>query len=765
MYITLTILLLALTAFAIYVLLAWLFPPLIRPFFWLIVHTLMRFRVYETKNVPKTGGALLVSNHVTYYDWLLLWVASPRRVRFVLWEGFYKNPLFRFMLSFARHRTIRVDNSRGRAHAVIESLDRIAEHLRQGELVVLFPEQTLTRNGQMLPFGRGLERVMKQLPDNIPIIPTHLDNLWGSIFSWHREKLLFKWPPEWRRRVAVYFGEPLPSHTSAYEVRLAVQQANAECGIRQSDSLLRPASQFIRRAARFKNLFRMLVVDTATGSNRIFTWSKLLVAVWCLSGWLKKRLPADRTIGIWLPTSLGSLLVNYALSFRGKVTVNLNYTTGIDALRSATRQAEIGTIITSKRFLTRMPIPEGLEANIIYLEDALKEIGSFEKLSKLVAVILLPGWLLDWLIATPTKHDDVLTILFSSGSTGEPKGVKLSQRNITSNVNSFVQTLNLRPTDKLLGTMPFFHTFGYLICLWAPTLAPMRAVHFPDPRQGQEVGELCAKHGCTIMLATATFLRLYLRRAKETDFQTMRLLVCGAEKLPVKLAEEFATKFGVVPLEGYGCTELSPVVSVNMPDVTVAGLTQIANVPGTVGQPIQGVVVRSFNPETFEPLAQGVEGVLGAKGPNVMLGYLNDPTRTASVIRDGWYMTGDRGIIEPNGFIRITGRLSRFAKIAGEMIPLERLDEEMHDILGRNDDRVLAIAALPDEKRGERIVVLHLADVKERLSEVFEKLRARGITNLWIPDIRNCYKVDDFPTLASGKLDLYKLDELAKSLG
>ena len=688
MNIALTILLILFGLALLYVVLAWIFPPIIRPFFWLIVHTTMRFRVYETENLPKTGGGLIVSNHVTYFDWLLLWVASPRRVRFVLWQGFYGNAFFRLMLSFARHRTIRVDNARGRAHAIIESLDRIAEHIRQGELVIIFPEQTLTRNGQMLPFGRGLERVMKKLPDNVPIIPTHLDNLWGSIFSWHGEKLIFKRPPEWRRRVAVYFGTPLPSNSTAYEIRLAVQQTNAECGIRQSDSLRRPPSLFIRRAARFSNLFRMIVVDTATGSNRIFTWSKLLVAVWCLSGWLKKKLPADRTIGVWMPTSLGSLLVNYALSFRGKVTVNLNYTTGVDALRSAMRQAEIGTIITSKRFQLKMPIPEGLHANVIYLEDALKEIGGVEKFVKLLAVILLPGWLLERMITTPAKHDDVLTILFSSGSTGEPKGVMMTHRNIVSNVDSFVKALNLRDTDKLLATMPFFHTFGYTICLWAVALAPMRAVHFPDPRQGQEVGELCAKHGCTIMLATATFLRLYLRRAKETDFKTMRLLVCGAEKLPVKLSQEFATKFGIVPLEGYGCTELSPVVSVNMPDVTVGGLTQIANIPGTVGQPIQGVVVRSFDPTTFEPLPQGVEGVLGAKGPNVMLGYLNDPKRTSGVIHNGWYMTGDRGLIEPTGFIRITGRLSRFAKIAGEMIPLERLDEEMHDILGRNDDRV-----------------------------------------------------------------------------
>jgi acyl-[acyl-carrier-protein]-phospholipid O-acyltransferase/long-chain-fatty-acid--[acyl-carrier-protein] ligase len=288
---------------------------------------------------------------------------------------------------------------------------------------------------------------------------------------------------------------------------------------------------------------------------------------------------------------------------------------------------------------------------------------------------------------------------------------------------------------------------------------------YPDPRQAKEVGDLAHTHRATIMLSTATFLRFYVRRCDPSDFRTIRLLVCGAEKLPVKLQGEFQEKFGVLPLEGYGCTELSPVVSTNLPDIVENGIKQERNHRGTVGQPIIGVCVRAFSTDGNErtPLPVGEEGVLCAKGPNVMREYLHQPERTADAVRDGWYNTGDKGLIEPDGFIRITGRVSRFAKIAGEMVPLERLDDELHDVLGCCE-RVLAVAAVPDEKRGERLIVLHLHDVEGRLSEVLDELVKRGLPNLWVPSRRDCHLVESMPVLGSGKLDLKKLVDLATEL-
>ena len=233
----------------------------------------------------------------------------------------------------------------------------------------------------------------------------------------------------------------------------------------------------------------------------------------------------------------------------------------------------------------------------------------------------------------------------------------------------------------------------------------------------------------------------------------------------MKLAEDFRARFGVLPLEGYGCTELSPVVSTNLPDVAAGGEVQERNRRGTVGQPIFGVCVKAFTTdEARTPLPIGAEGVLCAKGPNVMVGYYGQPERTKKAVVNGWYVTGDMGLIEPDGFIRITGRVSRFAKIAGEMIPLERLDEELHDALGSNNERVLAVAAVPDEKRGERLVVLHLPDVADRLRGALDDLPKRGLPNLWVPDRRDCHPVEAMPVLGSGKLDLKKLGDVAKEL-
>jgi acyl-[acyl-carrier-protein]-phospholipid O-acyltransferase/long-chain-fatty-acid--[acyl-carrier-protein] ligase len=292
----------------------------------------------------------------------------------------------------------------------------------------------------------------------------------------------------------------------------------------------------------------------------------------------------------------------------------------------------------------------------------------------------------------------------------------------------------------------------------------MASVFYPDPRAAKEVGEICQRWACSIVLSTATFLRFYLRRCEPENFRSARLIVCGAEKLPVSLAEEFQAKFGVMPYEGYGCTELSPVVSACLPDTPMRGGVQRANTPGTVGQPIPGVVAKAFDPETEQPLPVGVDGVLWCKGANVMKGYLHQPEKTARVIRNGWYCTGDMGHITPDGFIRITGRLSRFAKIAGEMIPLERLEEEVHEVLGIQGDRVIVVAAVPDSKRGERLVVLHLPDVAAKLKSAFASLRQRGLPNLWIPDERDCYLIEMFPVLGSGKLDLRGVGELAKKL-
>jgi acyl-[acyl-carrier-protein]-phospholipid O-acyltransferase/long-chain-fatty-acid--[acyl-carrier-protein] ligase len=750
-------------------------PGLARPLLWAVAHVCYRCAVYHRARVPAAGGVLMVANHVSYIDWLIFRVACPRPVAFVLWGGSDRHPLARFFLYAVRRHTIRIDERVGRAHAVADALAAVAAALDAGRVALMFPEGQLTRTGNMHAFGRGVERILRLTRTDVTVVPAATCGLWGGFFSHGGGPALRKWPKAFRPRVGVLFGKAIPNPApsaargptpSAPARRTAVQEATADLAILESDHALPAHRRFVRCAVALRRLFRPAVIDCSDGPPRPLTWGKLLVGAVCVTRYLRSRVGDAPNVGVWLPTGVGGVLANLGLAFLGKASVNLNYTAGPAAVRSAVRQAALRTVVTAKRFTARVPLDLPADVRLIYLEDVLAGVTPWQRVRTFLAVLLGPAWVVERFVLGLHRHrlDDPLTIIFSSGSTGEPKGVVLTHRNVATNAAASIRTLELGPGETLFGVLPFFHSFGYTVCLWAPLTLPCVALYFPDPRQAKEVGELARAHRATVMAATATFLRFYLRRCGSDDFRTLRLIICGAEKLPVKLQNEFHAKFGVLPFEGYGCTELSPVVSSGMPDVSGSGYFQQRNRQGCVGQPLFGVCVRAHDPTTGEPLPPGAEGVLWVKGPNVMRGYLHQPERTAAAVRDGWYDTGDAGLIEPDGFVRITGRLSRFAKIAGEMVPLEKLDDEMHEVLATGGERVLAVSAVPDEKRGERVVVLYLPAVEGRLADAFAALPKRGIPNLWVPDRRDCYPVDAMPVLGTGKLDLKKLGDLAKEL-
>jgi acyl-[acyl-carrier-protein]-phospholipid O-acyltransferase/long-chain-fatty-acid--[acyl-carrier-protein] ligase len=731
----------------------------LRPFFWLATRTIYRIRVTGAENIPMTGPVLLLSNHVTFIDWLLVWHACPRKVRFVAWAGWLKNPIFRWFLRVTNSILI---NGEGGPKQLVRSLRQITAALDAGEAICLFPEGALSRgSGVMLPFRRGFERILSAAKQPVPVVPICLSQLWGSIFSYAGGKVLFKWPERIPYRVSVAFGKPLPPTITAPEVRLAIQELSAETAIRDSDYLRPMHRQFLRVAARFSNMRRSCWIDVSTGKARELNYAKALVGCMCMTRWLAPRIGSEKNVGLWLPTSVGAAMANVGLNFLGRTTVNLNYTAGIDAIRSAVKQTGLRTVLTSKRFLARMPLElEGVE--LVHLEDAVAGITKWQKVRSFLAVLLLPGWFLEYVVLGLGRHklDDVATIIFSSGSTGEPKGVPLTYRNVASNTAAGADHITLVKEDRLLGALPFFHSFGYSFVHWLPIQIGASSVLYPDPRAAKEMGELCKTHRCTGLLSTATFLRFYLRRCQPDDFRTLRIIVCGAEKLPPALAKEFEEKFGVLPMEGYGTSEVSPAISFNVPDVDVKGIKQIRNKIGTVGHPIPGVAIRIVDPETDKPMPPGSEGMVQVKGPNLMPGYLNRPDLTAKAIKDGWYTTGDMGKIDDDGFLTITGRLSRFAKIGGEMVPLEKVEEDMHAVLGTGD-RVLAVTAVPDEKRGERLVVLHLPEFTMPKREMSQKLNERGIPNLWVPGERDYFEVKELPVLGTGKLDLRKVKELA----
>ncbi|MBY0527078.1 MAG: AMP-binding protein [Gemmataceae bacterium] len=747
------ILLLVIVLLALFYVGAWHSLWLVRPVLWLITHTLYRLRVFGRENVPASGPALLVCNHVSYIDWLLLLAAHRRFIRFVIWAPYVHMWGIRHLLRWAK--VIPIDGSKG-PRAIIGALHAASDALKAGHLVCIFAEGGLTRTGFMLPFHRGFEQIVKRSP--VPIVPVCLDHVWGSIFSYRGGKILWKFPQELPYPVSVGFGKPLPPTAPAAEVRLAIQKLSAEAAAARTSR--RPVHrQFVRSAARHP--FHPCVGDS-TNPN-ILSYGKALAGAMIFARKLRPLLGEDRMVGLWLPPSVGGVLSNIALAFLGKTSVNLNYTSSPETVQSAIRQCGIRHVLTSRRFSSRVKIEPGPDVQLINLEEVAQSIGKLERILAFLTAIVVPGFILDrWVLRLPRKEglNDIATVIFSSGSTGDPKGVLLTHKNVAANAESMIQAIDLRVNDRVLGVLPFFHSFGYTVTLWAPLQTGTSAFYHPDPRQAKEIGEICRTKKCTIFLTTPTFLRFCLRRCDKEDFKTLRVLMCGAEKLPQALAQEFLEKFSVLPLEGYGCTELSPAAAANVPDREIDRTRQVGNKPGTIGQPLPGIAARIVNADTFATLPPGQEGLLLIFGPNVMDGYLGKPELTQQVIRDGWYVTGDIARFDEDGFITITGRLSRFAKVGGEMVPLERIEEELN-ALGTGGERICAVTAVADEKRGERLVVLHVPLNGTSVTQLCDQLGKKGLPNLWLPGERDFFQVAELPILGSGKLDLKRLKDMA----
>jgi acyl-[acyl-carrier-protein]-phospholipid O-acyltransferase / long-chain-fatty-acid--[acyl-carrier-protein] ligase len=385
----------------------------------------------------------------------------------------------------------------------------------------------------------------------------------------------------------------------------------------------------------------------------------------------------------------------------------------------------------------------------------------WEKFTAMLMAYLLPAGLLERALGREKKVtlDDLATVIFSSGSTGEPKGVMLSHYNVGANIEQLEQVFGLGKSDCVLGVLPFFHSFGFTGTLFMPAVVGVGAVYHPNPLDTKTIGPLVHEYAATFLLATPTFLQLYLRGCSPEDFGSLRVVMTGAEKLPDRLAAAFEEHFGIRPLEGYGCTECAPAVAVNTHDFRSAGFRQVGAKRGKIGHPLAGVSVRIVDPDTRVPQPMGQPGLMLVRGPNVMQGYLGKPEKTAEVLRDGWYTTGDIAAIDEDGFLQITDRLSRFSKIGGEMVPHIKIEERLHELAGVTE-QTFVVAGVPDEKKGERLIVLHkLPDA--RLPEVLEKLSQTDLPNLWKPRADQFFHVDSFPLLGTGKLDLRKVKETA----
>jgi acyl-[acyl-carrier-protein]-phospholipid O-acyltransferase/long-chain-fatty-acid--[acyl-carrier-protein] ligase len=731
---------------------SWFSRVLVAVVLWLVRHTLYRIRVLHREHLPARGGLLLVCNHLSLADAILLQAACPRPIRFLMFKGIYEQW---YIKPWARMTGAIPISPEQRPREMIRSLQTASEAIRQGEVVCIFAEGQITRIGQMLPFRRGFERIMKDV--DAPIVPVALEGVWGSIFSFESGKFLWKWPRQVPLPITVNYGAALPHTATPVMVRERVQELMAEAWECRRDTMPALHRSFVRVARRIP--WRFAMSDATAGPVR---FGGVLLRTVLLGRRLRPIWAGQEMVGLLLPPSVAGAAVNWAALLAGRVPVNLNYTVSEDAIASCIQQCGIRTVISSRTFLEKVKLQ--VPGNVVLLEDLVGSLGSPGFWEKLTCAIMAFGWSRAALERElgrerPAQLDDLATVIFSSGSTGEPKGVMLSHYNIGSNVDQMGQVFGFSRRDCFLGILPFFHSFGFTATLAAPGVLGVGVAFHPNPLDAKTIGGLVREHRVSFLLATPTFLQFYLRGCPPEDFGSLKFVVTGAEKLPERLAAAFEEHFGIRPSEGYGCTECGPAVAVNTMDFRAAGFRQVGGKRGKIGHPLPGVCVRVVDPATRETLGLEQPGLLLVRGPNIMRGYLGKPEQTAEVLQAGWYNTGDIATQDEDGFLQITDRLSRFSKIGGEMVPHIKVEEKLHELAGATEQQFV-VTAVPDEKKGERLVVLHrLAD--DALKAVLEKLAHDSLPNLWKPRGDSFVRVESFPLLGTGKLDLRKVKDVA----
>jgi acyl-[acyl-carrier-protein]-phospholipid O-acyltransferase / long-chain-fatty-acid--[acyl-carrier-protein] ligase len=720
---------------------------LLRLVLWMLTHSLYQIRVEGRDNIPETGGALFVSNHMSLVDAMLLIASTDRPIRFLMFKGIYDLPYIKPFAKMIRAIPI---SSELRPREMLQSLREATNAIRSGEVVSIFAEGQITRIGQLLPFRRGMERIMKGV--DAPIVPVNLDGVWGSIFSFERGRFLWKMPRSIPYPVRVSFGTPMPATSTPFEVRRAVQNLQTEAYGHHKKRLRTLHRGFISTAHRHP--FRFAMGDKRRPRMK---WGGALLASILLARRLRGVWTGQEMIGILLPPSVPGALVNFAATLSGKVPVNLNYTSSNETLASCAAQSKLETVITTKLLVEKIPIQ--VPGKTILLEEAAASPSLGEKIMALL-LWFLPGWWLERVLGGKTRGlDDLAAVIFSSGSTGEPKGVVLTHYNIASNIEQVAQTFMLDRQDCLLGVLPFFHSFGFTVTLWMPPVLGVGVAYHPSPLDLTAISELVRDYRVTFLLATPTFLQAYIRRCSPEDFGSLQFVVVGAEKLPERVAVAFEDRFGIRPLEGYGATECSPVIAVNTKDFRAPGFRQVGAKRGHIGHPLPGISIRIVDPDTREPVPVGTPGLLLVRGPNVMKGYLGKPQKTAEALQDGWYVTGDIATEDEDGFLTITDRLSRFSKVGGEMVPHIKVEEKLHELAGATEQKFV-VTGVPDGKKGERLVVLHTLEPEE-IKTVLDRLPQSGLPNLWSPRPNQFFHVDELPHLGTGKLDLRRIRDLA----
>ncbi len=693
-----------------------------------LLRLVFRARVSGMENYgDPRSPAVVIANHTSFLDAVLIGCLLPGR------------PVFAVNSRIARKWWVRPASLLFDLLPVDPtspfSVRRMVQRVRDGDRLVIFPEGRLTATGALMKVydGSGLIAALGE----VPVIPVRIDGAQHTIFARTRGKLRTKLFPK------IALSVLSPKDISVPEGMIG-RRRRAHAGARLQDIM---TEMVYRTSPVDRSLFGALIDARKANGNlpvledierKPARYRRVLTGAFALGRTLARRSVQGERLGVLLPNAIGSVIVFFALQAFGRVPAMLNFSTGAGNMAAAVRAAELRTILTSRRFVEAARL-EGLvatladRAEIVYLEDLRPEIGLAGRLFGLLGGFL-PS--LAWRLAGGHRAavDDEAVVLFTSGSEGTPKGVSLSHRNIQANRFQVSAMVDFTAKDVVLNALPLFHSFGLTVGLIVPLLAGVRVVLYPSPLHYRIVPEMAYDTNATILFGTDTFLSGYARMAHAYDFNSVRYIFAGAERVRPETRRVWADKFGVRILEGYGCTETAPILAINTP---------LRNRPGSVGRLLPGVETR------IEPV-EGIEegGRLFVRGPNVMRGYLRaEAPGVLEPPQEGWHDTGDVVSLDDDGFLSIAGRAKRFAKVAGEMVSLAAVEALASELW---PDALHAAVALPHDRKGEQVVLV--TDHGTAAAPVLAQFaRERGAAEIMVP--RTLVPVEKMPVLGAGKID------------
>lgn len=716
-----------------------------------------RVKVVGVQNIPETGPVLLVGPHFSFIDWAVLQMSSPRPLRIASNRNTFADWYQRW---FSHGKFFININRRDPAPA----MQRIHDALLKGEAVVIFPEGEVSKKSFTPAFSLDYSKATEGT--NAPIVPFYIQGLWGSRYSQASECV--NRPQAFNRVISVGYGKALPANAPQETIRRELHFLGADIwnvAIDHSETIVPLWFKAMR-----KRRFRPILIDPA--GNHVNGYGMIRLCRY-FGRIIRSVTKNEKNVGFMMPTSRDAALGIISILGTGKTSVNLNYSAPVDTILGCIAKADVNTVVTTHAFFDKlcgknsafMQIAE--KCKMLYLDEEETKISSIGKVLSTAIIMACPGALLRRLWFTAAKLGDDAVILFSSGSEGTPKGIELTHKNVIANAQQCDYVVKLSRTDVMTALLPLFHSFGFTLTFVMPLLDGVPMVLCPDPTDIKTLARVCAQYKTTIMMGTPTFLRAIAinRWVHPMCLDSLRFIIAGAEKLRPEMREAFKLKFGKDIYEGYGCTELTPLATINAPNVLLDDFLTMEKCcdPSSIGLPPPGTVTAIVDPETNEFLPQGAEGMLVVTGPQVMKGYLKDKEKTDNVVLeiDGrrWYKTGDKCLITPDGFVQILGRYSRFAKLGGEMISLTAVELRIAEskVL---DNQEFAVTAVPDSSKGERIVLLVKGDMDTE--EISRNLRKSGIPPLMLPG--SVFSVNEIPKLGSGKWDFPGMKKMAQEL-